>query len=91
MRVLRALPTTVLPPFRRKFTEPFTVTGVDFTGRLLYKSGLDQISNAYVALFTCESTRAVDFGRYRWAATTPKRFHPQKCVVDTEKNEDLFN
>ena len=56
--VLNAPPTSALPKFRTEFTEPFNVTGVDFAGPLLYKSG-SETGKAYVALFTCASTRAV--------------------------------
>ena len=58
-RVLDAPPSSALPSFRTEFTEPFKVTGVDFAGPLLYKSGNKETSKAYVALFTCASTRAV--------------------------------
>ena len=56
--VLNAPPTSALPKFRTEFTEPFNVTGVDFAGPLLYISG-SETGKAYVALFTCTSTRAV--------------------------------
>ena len=59
MKVLRAPPTATLPSFRTEFTEPFSVTGVDFAGPLLYKSGKNETSKAYGALFTCASARAV--------------------------------
>ena len=39
VKVLRAPPTATLPSFRTEFTEPSSVTGVDFAGPLLYKSG----------------------------------------------------
>ena len=58
MTVLNAPPTSALPKFRTEFTEPFNVTGVDFAGPLLYRSG-SGTGKAYVALFTCVSTRAV--------------------------------
>ena len=56
---LSAPATSALPTFRTEFTEPFHATGVDFAGPLLYKSGKHETSKAYVALFTCASTRAV--------------------------------
>ena len=59
VRVLTTPPTSVLPTFRTKFTEPFSVTGVYFAGLLLFKSGRNETSKAYVALFTCGSSRAV--------------------------------
>ena len=58
-KVLSAPPTSALPRFRTEFTEPFNVTGVDFAGPLLYKSGNNGTSKAYITLFTCASTRAV--------------------------------
>ena len=59
VRVLTTPPTSVLPTFRTKFTEPFSVTGVYFAGLLLFKYGRNETSKAYVALFTCASSRAV--------------------------------
>ena len=58
-KVLSAPPTSALPRFRTELTEPFNVTGVDFAGPLLYKSGNNGTSKAYITLFTCASTRAV--------------------------------
>jgi hypothetical protein len=53
-------PTTApLPNFRTEFAEPFTTTGVDFAGPLYYKIGKNETRKAYVALFTCSTTRAV--------------------------------
>ena len=59
MKVLSAPVTAALPRFRTEFTEPFSVTGVDFAGPLLSKCGNKETGNAYVALFTCASTKAV--------------------------------
>ena len=56
--VLKAPPTSALPKFRTEFTEPFNVNGVDFAGPLVYRSGRGT-GKAYVALFTCASTRAM--------------------------------
>ncbi|XP_068680744.1 uncharacterized protein [Montipora foliosa] len=58
MTVLNASPTSAFPKFRTEFTELFNITGVDFAGPLLYRSG-GRTGKAYVALFTCASTRAV--------------------------------
>ena len=58
-KILSAPPTSALPRFRTEFTEPFNVTGVDFAGPLLHKSGNNGTSKAYITLFTCASTRAV--------------------------------
>ena len=58
-KVLHAPATSALPTFRTEFTKPFQTTGVDFAGPLLYKHEKHETSKAYVALFTCASTRAV--------------------------------
>ena len=50
---------SLLPGFRVEFAEPFAVTGVDFAGRIIYKEGKQKTGKAYIALFTCASTRAV--------------------------------
>ena len=47
-----------LPLFRTEFADPFAVTGVDFAGPIIYKH-LKTTGKAYIALFTCASTRAV--------------------------------
>ncbi|CAB4033807.1 Hypothetical predicted protein [Paramuricea clavata] len=53
-------PTTApLPTFRTEMTEPFAVTGVDFAGPLLYRANKKSTRKAYVALYTCATTRAV--------------------------------
>ena len=53
-------PTTApLPNFRTEITEPFAVTGVDFAGPLLYRTNTKSTRKAYVALYTCATTRAV--------------------------------
>ena len=43
-RVLDAPPRSALPSFRTEFTEPFKVTGVDFAGPLIHKSGNKETS-----------------------------------------------
>ncbi|XP_070571221.1 uncharacterized protein [Ptychodera flava] len=58
-KVLDAPATSALPTYRTVFTEPFDVTGVDFAGPLMYKSEKYETRKAYIALFTCASTRAV--------------------------------
>ena len=50
---------SLLPEFRVEFAEPFAVTGVDFAGPIIYKEGKQKTGKAYIALFTCASTRAV--------------------------------
>ena len=64
-RVKPLLPPAVfaeLPEFRAELTDPFTAVGVDFAGPLYYRCGdktNKQTEKAYVALFTCATTRAV--------------------------------
>ena len=50
---------SMLPEFRVVMDEPFAVTGVDFAGPIEYKQKKNTVGKAYVALFTCASTRAV--------------------------------
>ena len=47
-----------LPQHRVQAMEPFTVTGIDFTGALYTRTPNGE-SKVYVCLFTCASTRAV--------------------------------
>ena len=47
-----------LPKMRVQDTQPFTVTGVDFTGALHVRSKTGD-EKAYICLFTCAATRAV--------------------------------
>lgn len=62
-----AMPTVVmgdLPPLRVKaFVRPFTTTGVDYAGPLQLREsrrrGRVHVSKAYVAVFTCFSTKAI--------------------------------
>ena len=51
--------TAALPAFRVEMSDPFAVTGVDFAGPVHYKVKKSDIGKAYIALFTCASTRAV--------------------------------
>ena len=55
----KVLITPPLPRFRLHEAPPFTVTGVDFTGTLHYKTTAAQVSKAYICLFTCAVTRAI--------------------------------
>ena len=48
-----------LPLFRTELSDPFVVTGVDFAGPVCYKITKSSTAKAYIALFTCASTRAV--------------------------------
>ncbi|XP_045183480.2 uncharacterized protein LOC123541923 [Mercenaria mercenaria] len=48
-----------LPKMRVQDAPPFTVTGVDFTGALYVRNRNDAEKKAYICLFTCASTRAV--------------------------------
>ena len=50
---------TRLPLFRTKLSDPFVVTGVDFEGPVYFKIIKSNTAKAYIALFTCASTRAV--------------------------------
>ncbi|XP_065920288.1 uncharacterized protein [Dysidea avara] len=47
-----------LPKHRVQMMEPFTVTGIDFTGALYIRAPEGE-NKVYVCLFTCASTRAV--------------------------------
>ena len=49
----------MLPVFRAELSDPFAVTGVDFAGPMYYKIKKSTTAKAYIALFTCASTRAV--------------------------------
>ena len=53
-----APPYPPLPIERCAKFKPFEVTGVDYTGAILVKSG-STVTKAYVILFTCSITRAV--------------------------------
>jgi len=50
-----------LPQQRVNVSPPFAVTGVDFTGPLIVRSGVRQIvgTKAWISLFVCFSTRAI--------------------------------
>ena len=48
-----------LPLFRTELSDPFVVMGVDFAGPVYYKITKSSTAKAYIALFTCASTRAV--------------------------------
>ena len=50
---------SMLPLFRAELSDPFAVTGVDFAGSMYYKITKSTTEEAYIALFTCASTRAV--------------------------------
>ncbi|XP_052233274.1 uncharacterized protein LOC127846138 [Dreissena polymorpha] len=47
-----------LPAMRVEEADPFTVTGVDFSGALQVRGTDGQNTKAYICLFTCASTRA---------------------------------
>ena len=51
--------TAALPAFRAELSTPFIVTVVDFAGPVYYKVRKSTTAKAYIALFTCASTRAV--------------------------------
>ena len=51
-----------MPEFRFKEGYPFASTGVDFAGPLFVKTVFGkelQVTNVYICLFTCGSTRAI--------------------------------
>ncbi len=49
-----------LPQFRINISKPFCITGVDFTGALKFKGEANEFARAYIVLFTCATTRAID-------------------------------
>ena len=51
--------TAALPTFRIEMSDPFAVTGVDFTGSVYFRVKKSVTAKAYIALFTCTSARAV--------------------------------
>jgi hypothetical protein len=51
--------TTNLPTYRRTPTRTFETTEVDFAGPFEYKIGKGEYGKAYLALFTCATSRAV--------------------------------
>ena len=48
-----------LPTYRLQDSDPFTVTGVDFTGALYIQDHARNERKAYICLITCASTRAI--------------------------------
>ncbi|XP_068237289.1 uncharacterized protein [Palaemon carinicauda] len=48
-----------LPEFRVQRKQPFSVTGVDYTGALLTKEKQQNPEKAYIVLFTCPVTRRI--------------------------------
>ena len=48
-----------LPLFRTQLSDTFVMTWVDFAGPVYYKITKSSTAKAYIALFTCASTRAV--------------------------------
>ena len=52
-------PTADLPNFRTELNRPFSVTGVDFAGPMLYKVRKNAYKKCYIAIFTCAAIRAV--------------------------------
>ena len=59
VKPLSALTKSMLPEFRAELKDPFLVTGVDFAGPIRYRMAKRNVGKAYIALFTCTSTRAV--------------------------------
>ena len=58
-----------LPKMRVQDMQPFTVTGVDFTGALHVRSKMGD-EKVYICLFTCATTRAVHLEVVRNLAET---------------------
>ena len=56
---LAASSNSQLPSFRSQMTDPFACTGVDFAGPIAYRVNKREVGKAYIALFTCATTRAV--------------------------------
>ncbi|XP_068250697.1 uncharacterized protein [Palaemon carinicauda] len=48
-----------LPEFRVQRKQPFSITGVDYTGALLTKEKQQNPEKAYIVLFTCPVTRGI--------------------------------
>ena len=48
-----------LPEFRVKCREPFSITGVDYTGAMSVRSNYNQTGKVYIILFTCPVSRAI--------------------------------
>ena len=48
-----------LPKVKVEESQPFSVTGIDFTGALLIRQSSGNEGKAYICLFTCATTRAV--------------------------------
>lgn len=48
-----------LPEFRVQQTEPFQVTGIDYTGAIQVRESPGNITKVYAVLFTCAVTRAI--------------------------------
>ncbi|XP_077866221.1 uncharacterized protein LOC144353806 [Saccoglossus kowalevskii] len=51
--------TPPLPNFRLEESVPFTITGLDYTGTLYYRTPTSKHNKSYICLFTCAVTRAV--------------------------------
>ena len=82
-----------LPVFRAELSDPFAVTGVDFPGPMYYKIKKSTNVKAYIALFTCASTRALhlrlcgDLTEFQRALKefVARRGCPQTIVSDNGK------
>ena len=59
MKPLSSPPTAPLPDFRTQGQRAFQKVGVDFAGPLEYKVSKNKQGKAYVALYTCATSRAV--------------------------------
>ena len=52
-------PVTNLPTFRTRSSRAFETVGVDFAGPMIYKHGKNGSGKAYIALYSCATSRAV--------------------------------
>ena len=86
---------SILPVFRAELSDPFAVTVVDFARPMYYKIKKSTTAKAYIALFTCASTRAVHLKLCRDLTATEfqralkefvaRRGCPQTIVSDNGK------
>ena len=84
-----------LPDFRTNQGKPFQVTGVDFAGPIIYQRKKKMQGKAYVALYTCSTTRAVSLQllpdltaeefQHSLKLFIAKRGTPEKLVSDNGK------
>ena len=59
-KILAAPPPGLLPPERTEGSSPFEVVGVDFAGPIKYRKSSRAEGKAYLALYACSLTRALE-------------------------------